>query len=362
MITKQSFIDWILDKTTDKILIPRTRDDAVSMEDGTSLRVKIANMISTLATKLSVTELSNNIGDLTTLTTTEKGSAVGAINEVRSSICNHNIGINCDFRKGHVINQRAQTTYNTNSPQYTIDMWKGWQEDILLTDSGIKLKCKTGISVGAFSSILDINKNLLIGKTCTLSIELDDGNILTSSGIISATNTSLVINNTEKGIEAGIVNDNNTLLITFYSRSESVYSSVISRVKLELGSISTLHLDPPPKPQAELAECQRYFINFVDEGDVNWGKAGTGVCLSATQAEIIVALPCAMRITPTIMQNLLTINDGNGSHNVSSVALTRLTGNQLEIVFNTTGLTVGNGCFLEWRQDLGGYLRLSSEL
>lgn len=79
----------------------------------------------------------------------------------------------------------------------------------------------------------------------------------------------------------------------------------IESAKLEVGSISTLANDAPPKKSEQLLECQRYYIrwsNTAKQQAFSGGAAGTAVYAA-------VQLPTAMRgtATPTVTSAELDI-------------------------------------------------------
>lgn len=281
-----------------------------------------------------------DIGDLTALETTEKGSTVGAINEVRGGICNPNLLDNAWFGKG-VINGRGQISYSGASV-YTIDRWHlgatGVQTANVLSD-GIQI-------IGADWFSQPIAGKVLYGKTLTFSVETIDGIIYHGTGVLpsssnawdfvtvfSNSNFSLALqnyNNTD--FQASIINDNG--------------NNSFKRAKLELGSISTLHLDPPPNPQVELAKCQRYQSLISLLGN-SYGVVAILTAVSTTQANGVLTLPTSMRIAnPTLefIQGVVTSLQLQCETRINLTALTVSAGTENGIKINATvagGLTVG---------------------
>lgn len=102
----------------------------------------------------------------------------------------------------------------------------------------------------------DVFSNLL-GKTVTVSV-LIDGVILSKSFILESGTHSYNMGNAPQGnvinlrtLSGGL---GQQIEIWCYNTA-----TVITAVKLELGSVSTLAYDIPPNETEELAKCQRYF-------------------------------------------------------------------------------------------------------
>lgn len=263
------------------------------------------------------------------------------------------------------INQDDNLIYTTPVDIQTVDRWV-LQGNSTTPDTATLEVMNNAIKLLLNGTNQGIRQNLELAmlennKTYTMSIEVN-GVIYKKTFINSEDN--IVFEYPNANFSLALIKHS---AINLYAIYPLVYFGtlpqqfIISKVKLELGNISTLHLDTSPNPQVALAKCQRYYQVIKCKDDKYWGKAGAGVCVSATQAEIIISLPVVMRITPSILHNLININDGS-SHAVSAINVTRLSNNQLAFVCTSTGLTPGNACILEWRQDLGGYLKFSGAL
>jgi len=85
----------------------------------------------------SINELSNKIGILSNLTTTEKSNLVSAITEVNTSLTWDGIH-NTDFRSAYTINQRV-VSGTISTLGYFIDRWKLTSGTVTLTANGLTL-------------------------------------------------------------------------------------------------------------------------------------------------------------------------------------------------------------------------------
>ena len=197
---------------------------------------------------------------------------------------------NWDFR--NPVNQRGQTEYTSG---YTIDRWRiGGQGTVRVANGFIELK-----STGTFYFWQNLeNPQFYDGKTVTVSIEVD-GQIYSSNGTINlnqGTNPTFA-NAFFSGGYAQVEYVTASQLLRFrvvITSGQTV--SDITRVKLEIGSTSTLANDPPADYGEQLALCQRYYQTISRD------PVGTGYISSAgTTAYIAVPTPVTMRTTPTLV-------------------------------------------------------------
>jgi hypothetical protein len=132
-------------------------------------------------------------------------------------------------------------------------------------------------------------------------------------------------------------------------------------VQLELGASKTAF--ERLQPQAQLAWCQRYLVNFITAGSSVY--LATGFCWSATNAVLLMPLPVTMRNVPSLSFNAVA-SWSVLSGSAASIALTvlvigTLTLNGIRLDATTAGgLTLGQGTILQ----SGGAatLTLSAEL
>ena len=96
-------------------------------------------------------------------------------------------------------------------------------------------------------------------------------------------------------VRTGILADQSNVYLNLTPQDSSI---TFVRHKLELGTVSTLHLDPPMDWAVELPKCQRFFEIM---GGVENGAIATGMILD-TQDEAMFSLNYApKRVAPTIV-------------------------------------------------------------
>ena len=121
----------------------------------------------------------------------------------------------------------------------------------------------------------------------------------------------------------------------------------VACVKLEIGSVSTLHLDTAPNYATELLKCQRYFVRLKQ----NSGKSliGIGMAGSANNLATTIMLPIEMRTIPAVSVSDATdfYYGTNSAYTTMTEQPTSVTRNggtaqQVGINYNKTGaFTVG---------------------
>ncbi|MGI6634172.1 MAG: hypothetical protein ACOX7B_03250 [Christensenellales bacterium] len=156
---------------------------------------------------------------------------------------NPNILHNWDWR--NPINQRSVTSFNR---EYGIDRWiASNNKEVTITESGLV------ILNGGW--IIQRLENRLINKTVTVSARTTDGNITSGTGVFpTAVNGRTDINKGRFNFILYCRANFDEIVIT-----PQVQDETIEAVKLELGSVSTLHLDPPMDWAVELPKCQRFY-------------------------------------------------------------------------------------------------------
>ena len=186
------------------------------------------------------------------------------------------------------VNQRGFTSIDTSKKRgvYSVDRWiagnnNAYTETIAINnDNSITFTFTSDVTSGPTEWVLrqriELDR-LVEGKTYTLSIDVKEVNCssfgvviqgrnpkyvstllntvnITSEGILSASFT-VPTKTTETHYHIAIIGNNNV------STNDSI---TIRSVKLELGSVSTLHLDSAPNYATELVKCQRYYVNYTD--------------------------------------------------------------------------------------------------
>ncbi len=188
------------------------------------------------------------------------------------------------------INQRGQTVYTegSNRDTYFLDRWETRRGDVEIVDGGISV---TTNSVGTDGYIFQqIEMPELVGQTITISA-IVDGELLYGNGIFPALGQNSVIKFGDVNIFMQWTNARPYPVAGVGWSDEGPH--IISSIKLELGSVSTLAGDPPPSKALELAKCQRYF-------QVIKNYSGMVKAYSTTVCYALVPLACPMREAPAI--------------------------------------------------------------
>lgn len=254
------------------------------------------------------------------------------------------------------VNQRGESLYTIDTPQYTVDCWKatgtfsscsvGYSNDYLLIFNGSRT---LGIS-----QYIE-NYQALAGKTVTLSfladitsgnykVTLDDGTAHSSSSFPSGGKQLY-------SFSYEISSAPSELRCSFESVAGA--QAKIYAAKLEIGSNQTLayqnvngdwQLLEQPDPN-EILKCYRY--QYVPVGEDNSYPNASGFAFSASQGRFIFPMPVPMRIAPTLSYlNGATINAfqifkpaGGATSSITSIPSIRNTPSGIGIIANTSGLT-----------------------
>lgn len=235
------------------------------------------------------------------------------------------------------VNQRGAASYATIY-EYSADRWKILTNDttVAISSNGITLS-RSSVGTASLRQILE--NTFIHGKTVTASVLLQNGTVLSGTGVFPTTSgTTIDLNlSTDVGIRLGISGSNET----YYQLQSLTGNSInVRAVKLEVGSVSTLHLDVAPDYTTELLKCQRYFLCV--EGLTNGAILGLGTPNSATTMYAAVPLPTPMRATPTLSYT----GTGHILQGGSTMALTNITIDTIsnvyaQIIVVSSGLTIG---------------------
>ena len=203
---------------------------------------------------------------------------------------NPNILHNWDFR--NPVNQKRQLVYT--EPGYTIDRWVANHSRIELLPTGIQIQNTLGSAT--VDQIIEFPQ-LYHGKTLTASMEID-GIVysLTIENIDIYDNTSHTFY-LPNGLEFALRTGRPHRLLEFRLVRGTVstlgQSFIVSRAKLELGTVSTLANDPPMDYGRELAICRRYQIMISD-------ATTRIISMNSSILWFAVSLPTSLRINPVI--------------------------------------------------------------
>ena len=209
---------------------------------------------------------------------------------VQAMLPNRNLLDNGDF--GNPVNQRGLTTYS--GAGYTIDRWK-------LASSGHTLSVGAGyITLSGTLRHYFERPTDFSGQTVTFSAEVEGSgtvqlNIYSQEGSanysqsyqLSGVKQMLTMTKT-----IGTLADATKTLDAMLQNASALK---IYRVKLELGSVSTLESDPPADYGAELRKCQRYYCR----GDYQLANPFTPT--GSTAYLCAVQYPVQMRVSPAVV-------------------------------------------------------------
>ena len=211
------------------------------------------------------------------------------------------------------VNQHGKTVYTSNGN--SIDRWTNWENGrtVALTSDGIRID-KGSLFVQTIEAV-----RLKGVKEVTLSALLHSGRLafnFYNSGVGDIINTAYLSDALcSTVVKIPEIPDDSIFRFTLRSDSDD---TVISAVKLELGSVSTLAYDAPPNYQQELAKCQRYQQYYKPASFV--GRAS-----SANAAQFKIPLSVPMRAVPALVDGDVSnwrVQDYAGAYkSITSIAL-----------------------------------------
>lgn len=206
---------------------------------------------------------------------------------------NKNLFVNAWFEEPYLVNQRGQSSYGV-SGNYSIDRFiMSGAGSVAVGSNGLTIT-RSGDYVVLMQRIELVQWNKLVGKKVTASLMID-GSVYGASFTVTASgyNDDSPVSGWNIGIE--------TLTAAGYGYVQFVYvgtgAVTVQAVKLELGSVSTLHLDTPPSPaEQELNRqvCMRYYQR-IDSSAIF-----TGTNRTATQCVFTIPYLVKMRTAPTV--------------------------------------------------------------
>jgi hypothetical protein len=153
-----------------------------------------------------------------------------------------------------------------------------------------------------------------------------------------------------------------------YYSSGTIASNVIDiwGVQIEAGSVATAFQTATGTIQGELAACQRYYWRSTPSSGYGILTTGGGV-YSTTQADVYVANPVQMRVTPTSMDFSTLELTIPGTSNTTVTGLT-FSGTECSALIMRCAVTVASGltasrtCSLRQGGSSAAYLGFSAEL
>ena len=165
---------------------------------------------------------------------------------------NRNLLINWDFK--NPVNQRGVTDWQGIG--YNLDGWRGNHESgrYSLTTDGLTMAAENSICY--FCQWLETDySNVELTLSC-----VENGTVYSVSRVL--TKQASLSMTLPSGVLVMCTWDSNKSLYRVVFSIGAGRSTTISRVKLEVGAVSTISNDPPAEYGAELLRCQRYFQTF----------------------------------------------------------------------------------------------------
>ena len=241
-----------------------------------------------------------------------------------------NILDNSDFR--NPVNQRGKTSYSLSAwGGYCIDRWRAGKKATTITvnDGGCTLS-------GEISQILDQNGNAknLNGKTVTIAAKVN-GSIGCASGNIAFAGvwTQFAGFNIPGGRCYICADENNVLSIGLIS-DDTVTVEWAALYEGEY-TAETLPEYQPKGYGAELAECQRYYLQFsgLEPVAVGYGYSANGVLC-------VVAIPPMRARASVVISGTISMRKSDQVLNASGVANYGQSENSVQLYFTGSAVTV----------------------
>lgn len=229
---------------------------------------------------------------------------------------NPNLLHNWDFT--NPVNQRgASGTFSGGT--YGIDRWKHFSGAYGIVYNGY---LAINGAVGQW-----IEGKRLVGKTCTFSLKKLGGQIVSVTTAVPDNSEVITTVTTDETLVIGSnATDTYVIIIT---ASELGYLAA----KLELGTVSTLHLDPPMDYGAEVLKCQRFLVNLGTYAFWN------GYAISSTVGVGYITVPVPMRINPTLSTTAFSLLINGSSFDATITSVTSAA-SRLDLVFSGAGIPI----------------------
>lgn len=258
---------------------------------------------------------------------------------------NPNILHNWDFT--NPINQRGLTTASGGG--YWLDRWT------LANFVGATYTYSTAWGLRGLTTTNNIimrqyieNPNAYAGKTVTVSVEIYSASVTASCTIRLWHNGTTAIGSVgivdgDTGIKSFTATIPSTALtdlsVVFYNYGGNDVR--IKRIKLELGTVSTLHLDPPMDHAVELPKCQRFF----NIKDLNMAQAITSTRVNGTSWGVNMRTIPTCTLYPGVTSPDLSypnaIEPHGGGTTISVLSLGYQSPNGFAFVNVDGGITIG---------------------
>ena len=270
----------------------------------------------------------------------------------KTQITNPNILHNPWF----TVNQRGVSSVMANG-LYIADRWRSYSvtENYTMTrDSNgtVIIDATTNENnVSLIQRRTSTYGNSLSGMKLTMSVMFGDGTIYSGTKIYNPKSEIIYYNDDTIALASMYAN-----APLFEIRVKPGASVTIKALKLEVGEISTLHLDPRPEYAIELAKCQRYFQRIAGETRIAFGMAST-----STTLQVQFTIASQMRTTPTISGSL-KYGRASSSSIIGTIGINGLHESICDLLLNDSNATFTIGDMYSIYIPNGGYLDFNAEL
>ena len=241
---------------------------------------------------------------------------------ILTSSPNTNLLHNWDFR--NPVNQRGVSGSFSTVGGHFIDRWKLAAVNCSVYSGHITT------SAGTFFEHW-IEGVGIAGKTLTFSVMLLDGTVHTIPVIPPTTPDTYGTAGQISGFGGASIYRSTTGHMRLQFTTDA--GKNIIAVKLELGTVSTLHLDPPADYGTELLKCQRYCLK-VD------GYVARSIEYYSTGTRFLIPTPVTMRVTPSLASGSLQWYSTSGVQIPVTSMSVNSTNSGVIITFNSTSAGV----------------------
>lgn len=273
---------------------------------------------------------------------------------IQKNFSNPNLLINSDF----YINQKGFQSGTVSQYTYTVDMWSTMNVDTHITVDGDKVAIKHDgskgyatygqvveqLKAGTYTVSADIISADSTIDRITVRIATKDQDTFVVEKTLCTPITEFVPGRYSYTFE--VTDDIEGVLVYWYSRITGTPNGeafVMTKPKLELGSVATPFL--PPNPATELLKCQRFYASHFVVKD---GFYGTAYANRTNCARLTVALPATIRNLPTIVYTAdnLVLVDGVNIIGITALEVHTMMGNEITLSVIAEGLTIGKSYLL----------------
>jgi len=272
---------------------------------------------------------------------------------------NPNLLRNWDMTK--IVNQQKQQVYTTSG--YSIDMWFSGADGITHSiESGCLVVSRDAGSQDTvqptFCQFIE-HPEQLSGRKLTFSAKFHDlvdhpieigSNSLALRFDMSQVNGNPIVFESTCEVEDLVISttievppiDITDIIVSLVMRNPAgiePFQYCLQRIKLEVGSMNTLELDPPINYADELMRCQRFFIRI---GGIAIKKIGIGFWLDNANFVCTIPLGIQMAMTPRVitstpLSNLTIQAPGNNYVAITDVSVDSISDNGITLNIRANG-------------------------